>query len=87
MGMYCDQAAGDKFIDGTEGCVAVLHKDSKHIEVWDEDCEHHFGNVPADFTAAQINVAMRFFLAGERAGRVIGAIDKQNEIRRALGLN
>lgn len=87
MGMYCDEAAGDKIIEGTEGCVAVLHKNGKHIEVWDGDCECHFGNVPADFTAAQINVAMSFFRAGERVGRVNGAIEKQHEIRRALGLN
>lgn len=87
MGMYCDEAAGDKIIDGTDSCVAVLHKDSNHIEVWDEDCESHFGNVPADFTAAQINVAMSFYRAGWSVGRVSGTIDKQQEIRRVLGLN
>lgn len=87
MGMYCEEKAGDKIIDGTEGCVAVLHKDSDQIEIWDEDCECHYGNVPADFSAAQINVAMRFYRAGESAGREYGASVKQREIRSVLGLN
>lgn len=85
MGLYCDEKAGDKFIDGTENCVAVLHKDARHIEVWDEDCECHIGNLPANFTADQINAAMRFYDAGERAGRTRGAADAQYTIRKALG--
>ncbi|TQK01068.1 hypothetical protein FBX97_5578 [Herbaspirillum sp. SJZ107] len=28
MGLYCDEKAGDKFIEGTVDCLAVLHKDS-----------------------------------------------------------
>lgn len=87
MGMYCDETAGDKIIDGTEDCVAVLHKDSDHIEIWDTDCEGHYGNVPADFSPSQINVAMRFYHAGEKAGREYGACEKQHEMRRVLGLN
>lgn len=86
MGLYCDEAAGDKIINGTEGCIAVLHRNSNHIEVWNEDSEHHFGNVPADFTAAQINVVMSFYRAGWSVGRVTGTIEKQHEICRVLGL-
>ena len=37
MGMHCDETNGDNSIEGTEGCVAVLHNNGTHIEVWDED--------------------------------------------------
>ena len=87
MELYCDEKAGDKFIDGTVDCLAVLHKDSNHIEVWDTDAEQHFGNLPANATAEHINAAMRFFKAGEAAGRKAGAAEKQAQIRAALGLS
>ncbi|MGE8454451.1 MAG: hypothetical protein ACN6OP_28340 [Pseudomonadales bacterium] len=87
MGMYLDEAAGDKLIDGTEGCHAVLHHGGSHIEVWCEDYERHYGNVPADFTAREINVAIAFFRAGERKGEEFGKLAKQAEIRRVLGLD
>jgi len=87
MGLYCDEKAGDKFIDGTINCVAVLHKDSNHIEVWDEDCEQHFGNLPANSTAEHINAAVRFYRAGEAAGHKAGAASKQAEVRAALGIS
>lgn len=87
MGLYCDEKAGDKFIDGTVDCLAVLHKDSNHIEVWDTDAEQHFGNLPANATAEHINAAMRFYHAGESIGRKLGAAEKQAQIRAALGIS
>ena len=87
MGLFCDVKAGDKIIEGNVECLAVLHKDSDHIEVWDTDAECHFGNLPASFTADQINAAMRFYKAGAAAGRKDGAARKQAEIRAVLGIN
>lgn len=32
MGMYYDEAAGDKILDGTEGCVSMLHHSGNWVE-------------------------------------------------------
>jgi len=87
MGLMCDESAGDKMIAGTNGCSAVLHKDALHIEIWCEDYERHYGNVPADFTAEQINVVVHFYHVGESRGREFGAKQKQHEIRSVLGIH
>ncbi|HIH2744941.1 TPA: hypothetical protein ACYLN4_000607 [Burkholderia lata] len=84
MGMYCDVAAGDRMIDGIDGGNAVHHRGSDHIEVWCEEYELHYGNLPADSTVEQINAAIRFYHAGEKAGIRYGEIKKQHEIRRSF---
>ena len=86
MGMYFDAEAGDKLIDGTDSCRAVLHAGSAHIEIWCEDYERHYGNVPADFTAPQINVVIRFYRAGEKHGDQLGRLAQQAILRQALGV-
>ena len=86
MGMYCDEKAGDKLIDGVEGYMAVLHAGSKHIEIWCEEAERHYGNVPADLTPEQINVVMRFYCKGEERGIEQGKAEKQCEMQRVMGL-
>ena len=87
MGLYCDNKAGDVMLEGTTGCLAVLHHGSDFIEIWDEDGEEFLGKVPATFSAEHINTASNFFHAGVQSGRVLGAQEKQVQIRAALGLS
>ena len=87
MPLYLDESDQDAFIDGTTDCVALRRKEADHIEVWDTDGEQHFGNVPAHFTSDHINAAMRFYWAGERIGRELGAAAKLIEIQTALGID
>ncbi|MGT2457799.1 hypothetical protein ACU4GI_33395 [Cupriavidus basilensis] len=86
MGMQMDAEAGDKLIEGTEGCHAVLHAGSDHIEVWCEEFVCHYGNVQAGFTGEQINVAVRFYRMGEKHGEDSGRRAQQREIQRVMGL-
>lgn len=87
MGLYIDEKNGDKFLDGTKGCCGVLRFGSNQIEIWDEDYERHYGNVPSSFTTEHINVVMQFYRAGELRGEEHGKIAKQFEIKKVLGLN
>lgn len=84
--MHCDESMGDKIIEGTIGCKAVRHHGCDVIEVWSEDYEHLYGNVPDTFTVEHINIAAQFFLAGVRAGEQGGSKVLQAEARRLLDL-
>lgn len=87
MSLYIDEKNGDKFIKGANGCHGVLRSGSKQIEIWDEDYEQHYGNVPSNFTVEHINVVMNFYRAGEQRGEAYGKLVKQLEIKKVLGLN
>lgn len=86
MGMYCDEAAGDKLIEGLHGCLAVQHAGSQFIEIWCEEAETRYGSVPASFTVEDINHVLRFYRAGVEAGIAQGKREKQIEVRNVLGL-
>ncbi|WP_176000173.1 hypothetical protein [Burkholderia vietnamiensis] len=86
MGMHCDESVGDKIIEGTICCKAVRHHGRDVIEVWSEDFEQLYGNVPATFTVAHINIAAQFFLAGVLAGEQGGRKALQTEAGRLFDL-
>jgi hypothetical protein len=87
MGLWFDEKNGDVMLEGTVDCLAVLHKGGNRYEVWDTDAEAHYGSMPADSTAAQINAAVSFYNAGLAVGRRIGIAENQRNIRSNLGLN
>lgn len=87
MGLHIDEKNGDKLVEGTNGCCGVLRLGSNQIEIWDEEYEQHYGNVPSNFTAEHINVVMHFYRAGELRGEEYGKLVKQFEIKKVLGIN
>ncbi|MBB5546669.1 hypothetical protein [Paraburkholderia fungorum] len=89
MGMFFDEAAGDRLIgldDGVKGALAVQRAGSQFIEIWCEEGETRYGSVPASFTVEDINHVLRFYHTGVEAGIAEGELKKQIEVRRVLGL-
>lgn len=87
MGMFFNEAHGDEMIEGLRGCTPVKRKDRNIIEVWCEEYDLHYGDVPGDYTPQHIHAAMSFYRAGEAAGVRDGELRKQQEIRKVLGLD
>lgn len=77
---------GDRYIEGTEGCHAIVRPDSNVAEIWCEDFERKCGYVPANYTGEQINLVLRFYREGEKRGIETGKREKQQEVLAALGI-
>jgi hypothetical protein len=95
MGMYVESESN--LIEGTKGCLAQIVRDdagvAKGVEVWDEDAEQHFGNLPADVTglppravAALANELARAWRAGRETGITYGEFKKLSQIQNVLGI-
>ena len=81
MGLYIEN---DNDLFGGNGFLAARRND--HIEVWCEDGERFYGNVPLDFTLTNIEVAVNFFSSGEGSGIETGKRLKTQEFRALLGI-
>lgn len=86
MGMYCNEAEGDRLIEGLKGCTACHHKGKDQIEVWCEEYEQFYGFLPATATPEVIHAAVGFFRNGQMIGERIGEQTTQARMRQALGV-
>lgn len=65
--------------------IAIVQGDG-HIEVWDEDGELHYGNLPKGADGKAADILYQGWKAGFEAGQDYGKALVQGQIRAALGL-
>ena len=87
MSCYTDE--NDKILEGFSN-VNVVRRQTGTYEVWCEDWELMYGTFPAYFSEEElhtaVDVAVRFYKDGEKAGQEYGKQLKAIEIKRALDL-
>lgn len=86
-GLYLNAEDGDVMLDGINDAVAVKRNGKEMLEIWDTDFESQLGFLPASMTVEQINAAIRFYGEGLKVGKAMGRVDKENEIKRVLGVS
>lgn len=81
-GLYTDS---DSIAIETKAPVNAIRQNGR-VEIWDEDCNTHLGNLPDTATAADVEMAYRFYQEGYKDGVGFGRARLQSEISSLLGI-
>lgn len=85
-GLYFDETAGDRYMDGITGeYLAVIRKHGP-IDLWSGDGEHYIGTMPAGTPALACNYAITMAERNFNEGMAYGEQQAQASMRAALGI-